>query len=254
MALMAACGDAATDTTATGNDPSAACPATGEAWETTKLYIEHNATDLDTGVHGLLIGHGWQVVCLFGPTDELLMVIEPKGTLGELGLADLFFESREPENADYPISQLKEDFPEGTYRVAGIDVEGTPLVGEAWFTHAIPMGPVITFPVLSEEETAIDPVSVVPTTGLVVTWEPVTQTIDGAPLQLTGYEVIVTAIEMEDPNGWSQPIVDVHIPPGVTSLSIPDEFLIPGTVYELEVLALEISGNQTLSSGFFATE
>ena len=32
------------------------------------------------------------------------------------------------------------------------------------------------------------------------------------------------------------------------------EFLEPNTVYELEVLALERSGNQTISVGFFMTD
>ena len=49
----------------------------------------------------------------------------------------------------------------------------------------------------------------------------------------------------------SRPVYDVHVPPSLTSLSVPDEFLQPGTVYELEVIALEESGNQTFSLGFF---
>ena len=34
---------------------------------------------------------------------------------------------------------------------------------------------------------------------------------------------------------------------------VPAEFLDADTVYELEVLALEVSGNQTISVGFFKT-
>ena len=84
-------------------------------------------------------------------------------------------------------------------------------------------------------------------------WEPVTQTIDGEPLELTGYEVIITDEAFEDPNGFSQPVYDVHLRPEATSLTVPPEFFTPGTVYELEVLALEASGNQTISLGFFST-
>jgi len=39
----------------------------------------------------------------------------------------------------------------------------------------------------------------------------------------------------------------------VTSLTVPSEFMEPGTEYELEVLALEKSGNQTISVLFFET-
>ena len=39
----------------------------------------------------------------------------------------------------------------------------------------------------------------------------------------------------------------------MTELSVPDEFFRPDTLYELEVLALEESGNQTITVGFFTT-
>lgn len=45
----------------------------------------------------------------------------------------------------------------------------------------------------------------------------------------------------------------MHVPPDLRSLSVPEEYLEPGTVYELEVFALEESGNQTISVGFFRT-
>jgi hypothetical protein len=87
----------------------------------------------------------------------------------------------------------------------------------------------------------------------VVEWEPVTETIDGDPVTITAYEVIVTDDAFEDPHGFAQPIYDVHVGPDVTALSVPAEFFTPDTVYEIEVLALEQSGNQTISLGFFTT-
>jgi len=45
----------------------------------------------------------------------------------------------------------------------------------------------------------------------------------------------------------------VHVLPTVTSLRVPKRFLQPDTVYELEVLAIEVGGNQTISVGFFRT-
>lgn len=41
--------------------------------------------------------------------------------------------------------------------------------------------------------------------------------------------------------------------PRSTRSAFPAEFLEPNTVYELEVLALEASGNQTVIVGFFLT-
>lgn len=67
--LAAACGGDGSSETATAQDETpaessttsaeasadagVACPEDGEEFETAKLYIEQNATDADTGVHGL---------------------------------------------------------------------------------------------------------------------------------------------------------------------------------------------------------
>lgn len=64
---------------------------------------------------------------------------------------------------------------------------------------------------------------------------------------------IVTDEEFEDPDGWSRPIYDVHVGPEVTSLAVPPGFLRSATIYEIEVLALEPSGNQTIAVGFVTT-
>ena len=92
-----------------------------------------------------------------------------------------------------------------------------------------------------------------PTSGLVVRWAPVTETIDDAPLSVTAYEVIVTEVKHEDPNGQSRPAYDVTIPSDRTELAVVDGFLRPGTVYEVEVLVVEESGTRTMSAGFFTT-
>jgi hypothetical protein len=63
----------------------------------------------------------------------------------------------------------------------------------------------------------------------------------------------VSQVEYEGPNGQSRPEYDVHVPPDRAELAVADGFLRPGTLYELEVLALEESGNQTITAGFFTT-
>ena len=45
-----------------------------------------------------------------------------------------------------------------------------------------------------------------------------------------------------------------YVPATVTSVTVPDGILEQGTEYEWEVLAIEESGNQTLSSSEFETE
>lgn len=246
-ALSVACGSA--------SDPSSdavSCPTDGEDWEVAKVYIEHNATDEDTGIHGLIGGQPWRSVCITAPDGTRLWAIEPTDRLSQLGVADFFWESNEPPNDEYSIEDLKADFPAGAYVVAGTGVDGVNRIAEATFTHAIPVEPQITHPPLvpdfeGEAPPVVDPL------GLVIRWEPVTETIDGDPVVITGYQVIVTDEEAEDPNGWARPIYDVHVNGDVTGLAVPDDFLAADTLYELEVLAIEPSGNQTISVGFFTT-
>lgn len=92
-----------------------------------------------------------------------------------------------------------------------------------------------------------------PLGDLAIGWDLVTETVAGGPVNITGYEVIVTKEVDDDPNGFSRPTYDVHVPATANSLRVPAEFLEAGTVYEVEVLALEVSGNQTITVGFFKT-
>jgi hypothetical protein len=95
---------------------------------------------------------------------------------------------------------------------------------------------------------------VVDSTGLTVKWKPVTESLDGDSINTTGYEVIVTKDVPDNPHGFSRPTFDVHVLPSKTSLSVPRQFLEPNTPYELEVLALEESGNQTITLIHFETK
>jgi hypothetical protein len=143
-------------------------------------------------------------------------------------------------------------FPEGEYTVRAESFDGTILVGSATFTHDVPTPPKITSPPIADDSRAArkNPLS---RDNLVVSWDRVTKTVDGGPVNITGYEVIVTKEVADDPHGFSRPTYDVHVPATVNSLNVPRKFLEADTVYELEVLALEASGNQTISVGFFKT-
>jgi hypothetical protein len=210
----------------------------------TKLYIEHNSTDEDTGVHGLFDGVNWKNLCVYDPRGRLILKVDPKRQFRTQSISGIFFESAEPPNEEVPIEEIFARFPEGRYSVRGRTENGKRLRGSAIFTHKIPAGPEVIYP---------QDGSTIPASGLVVMWNHVTTTIDGEPIERTGYEIIITKENADDPNGFSRPVYDVHVPASVTSLSVPNEFLEPGTEYELEVLALEVSGNQTITVKFFNT-
>jgi hypothetical protein len=248
LAPTQASGPAAQETSSLDTDDQIACmlPRGKKATiATAKLLIEYNSTDEDIGVHGAFDDHGWSELCVYGPNGQQVLTVKPQGQLKDLTMAGIFFESREPPSGEFSFEDLKAKFPEGQYRVRGISFDGKGLTGSATFTHDVPAPPTVTSPLKG---------AVVSTADLVVEWEDVTETVDGDPATITGYEVIVTKVDYEDPHGFSAPIFDVHVPPDRNALAISVEFLEPGTEYELEVLALEVSGNQTITVSLFETE
>jgi hypothetical protein len=232
-------GDDADDACTTQRGPAQVLPAA-------KLIIEHNATDEDTGIHGLFDGLDWVKLCVYDPRGRQILEVEPKSQLKKQSISGIFFESAEPPNAEVSIEDFLARFPEGKYPVRGRTLDGHRITGAAIFTHKIPAGPVIVWPPEDGYE--------VRATGLKIEWQHVTTTIRGRPIKRTGYQVIITKDVPDDPNGFSRPTLDVHVLPSVTSLTIPEEFLEPNTRYELEVLVLEVSGNQTISSLHFKTQ
>jgi len=178
--------------------------------------------------------------------------VTPESQLRDLTMAGIFFESREPPASEFSFADLEARFPEGQYTVRAESFDGKILVGSATFTHDVPAPPTIDAPSLAADPRGMrkEPV---PLQDLAIRWQDVTQTVAGGPANITGYEVIVTKESAVDPNGFSQPIYDVHVLPTLNSLRVPVEFLEADTVYELEVLVLETSGNQTITVGYFKT-
>ena len=68
------------------------------------------------------------------------------------------------------------------------------------------------------------------------------------------YERIIEKDEEPHPHMMGKRGLDMYLPASVTSITVPSGFLEPGTAYDWEVLAIEESGNQTLSSSKFRTQ
>jgi len=85
--------------------------------------------------------------------------------------------------------------------------------------------------------------------AVTVMWNPVTTQFGGEPLDgdIVGYQVIV---EQEEP---VLRVFSADVTADVTSIVIPPSFMRPGGDYKFEVLAIEASGNQTLSEREFST-
>jgi hypothetical protein len=213
-----------------------------------KLNIEHNATDKDTGFQGAVDSEGWQNLVVTGP-DGAVLRLEGQGSLGELGLTELFFETVEPLNADVSIEDMLKRLPEGEYTFEGAGIEAGKSTGQtrgiALLTHDIPSGPVLLAPEEGAKVSAEE--------DLRVSWEPVSTTIEGASISIIAYQLIVEKDEEPDPHMIGTRSFSVYLPPETTSIRVPKEFLEPATPYLWEVLAIEESGNQTLSSSDFST-
>jgi hypothetical protein len=213
-----------------------------------KLNIEHNAIDHDTGFQGFIDSEGWDHIEVLGPNGAVLR-FEGRGALGALGLTELFFESVEPENADVPIDKLLKNLPAGKYTFKGREMingeSSGETIGAAWLTHDIPAGPELLWPAKGRA---------VPVEDLVIRWGAVTQSLKGAPMKIIAYQLIVEKDVAPHPHMIGKWGLSMYLPPTITSMAVPKGFLEPHTAYKWEVLAIEESGNQTLSSSEFKTE
>lgn len=214
-----------------------------------KLNIEHNAKDKDTGFQGFIDSEGWKRITVTDPNGQRVLDFRGTGSLGQLGLTELFFESVEPENKDVPISELLKTLPEGKYTFRGSAIEvgeemGT-TIGTALLTHDIPRGPRLVSP--AED-------AVVPVDDVLFKWRPVDRNIDGSKTKIIAYQLIVEKDEEPHPHMIGKMGLSMYLPASVTQIEIPEEFFEPGTDYDWEVLAIEESGNQTLNSSSFTTK
>jgi len=205
-----------------------------------RLKIELNATDLDAGIQVFIDSEPWKSIAIFDPFGKMIFESVTRGRFAKQGGTELFLESAEPNFSELTLEAFLRRFPEGDYQIIAKGVEGDRFVGTAKLTHDLPDGPVLVSPA---EGALVDP------NHTVVSWQPVPAP-NGSPI--IGYQVIVVK-----PNSGIRALpkitLDVMMPPTATSMAVPPGFLLPGSEYEWEVLAIEAGGNQTLSVGHFRT-
>jgi hypothetical protein len=195
----------------------------------TKIFFEFNSSANDLGVHVFLDGEDWKTLRIVNPRGRTIFEVEGKGPYKELGLTELFFEGAEPNLADVPLEELLALFPEGKYRFLGKTVEGQPIVGTGTLSHAIPAGPANVAAALTLPNT------------LIISWDAVTGRPDGfpdEPITIVGYQVIVGTFQ-------------VTVPATKTRVTVSPEFVesLGSGPHPFEVLAIEASGNQSITEG-----
>lgn len=203
-----------------------------------KVFIEFNSTDEDFGVQLFWDGDAWKRMKVEGPDGRTVLKVEASRSLGLQGLTEGFFESDEPNLEELPLEQFFARFPEGEYEFEGKTLDGDELEGEAEFTHTLAAAPENLFP-------ADGDVVALP---LIVSFNAVTEDMNGHPLTPASYEVV---IENEDETRILSVILDGDLAnPAVT---IPPEFIKPNAAYKLEVIVDEEGGNRTISETEFTT-
>jgi hypothetical protein len=215
-------------------------------FEEAQFNIEFNSSDEDLGVRGFVDGEPWKEVEIEDPKGRTIAEVEAKKSMAKQGFAELFFESGEPSLEEVSIKKFLKRFPEGTYEFEGETIEGDEIEGEAEFTHVIPCGP------KNLSATGAN----VPNNPIIITWDFVTQVVDLENSEFENVmckdsedlEIVAYRVEAE----WEDADEVVHIfgidlKADQNSVTIPPEFIPSGQVYKFEVLAIEESGNQTLT-------
>jgi hypothetical protein len=216
----------------TGVGP-AAVPAQPEQveLEIARIFIEYNFSGNDLGFHVFLDGEDWTDLKISDPTGTKIFDVSGKGGYANLGLTELFFEGAEPNLSDVPVADLLALFPEGEYTFIGKTVDNQKIVGTATLTHNVPDAPTVSTQAAACGNT-ID-----------ITWTPVNgpaAILPGGTVEIVGYQVIVGSFQ-------------VTIPANVTSVTVPEQFYqsLESGMQDFEVLAIDVSGNQTIREGTF---
>jgi hypothetical protein len=210
-----------------------ATPARADEFSIARIYIEYNESANDLGFHVTLDGEDWTRLQIYDPNGTKLIDLTAKGGYKNLGLTELFFEGAEPNLDEFPLEELLALFPEGEYTFIGKTADGGQLVSTATLSHDVPAGPSIS--------TAAAPACNGDT--IAVSWAPVigpAAILPDGDIQIVEYQVIVEKFQ-------------VTVPASVTSVTVPEEYFasLPSGTHLYEVLAIDVSGNQTITEGSF---
>ncbi len=206
-----------------------------------EVFIEFNSTDMDFGIHFFWDGEAWNKMKVESPDGKTVLSVKASRNLAQQGLTEGFFESDEPPTSVLSMEEFFRRFPEGEYEFEGKTLEGDELEGEAEFTHVLPAPPTNLWPTQGSTLNAQAP--------LILTFDAVTQDLNGNPLEPELYEVVLET-ENEILRVFSIVLEGDEESPSVT---VPPEFLDPGTEYKLEVIVEGESGNRTISETVFNT-
>ncbi len=228
-------------------------------FDVAEVFFELNNTDGDLGIHALIDGEPWKRLAIEDHRERKIMKVNARGRLRRQGITEIFFESAEPTFDELPAEAFFSRFPQGTYEVEGRTLDGQEIESETEITHAMPAPPEPTVNGEFSDDCDADVPGV--SAPVVISWPAVTTTHPelGDPqgsddITIVNYQVVVEADIIIDDEEFTT-IFSAIVPPDVTSMTIPDEFLAQGDgEFKYEVLAREESYNQTAVESCFELE
>jgi hypothetical protein len=228
-----------------------------QPFKQTNIHFETNATACDMGIQISFDTDGVTRGAIEDPNEKVVFSFQAvDGMAVTQDITEMFQERVEPpivdlqsalgcEPSDDAISltELLATWPAGRYEFEG-ESDGVEFEGAARLTHKVPAGPEITSPA----DGAIVPHDA----PLLVTWKKVTRPILPrlGPIEVVGYHVL--AVDITSPNlapGKTKTSFNADVSKNETSFVVPKQYLEPGRIYELEILATEKGGNQTITEG-----
>jgi hypothetical protein len=231
-----------------------AAEATSE-FSIANIFFELNSTAGDLGVHVSLDGENWKALTIKDPRGRPIVDLEPEGSAARIGLSELFFEGSEPPLVDVSFAQFLRLFPPGDYVFSGKST-GNQLIRNTDPLTAELACPVKVVSPPTDRKVAPDKV--------VIRWQAVPGAFNpdtgicrkNRDVGLASYEVIAEIAN--EAKGFVRHYT-VELPAGATEVPVPREFIeeglrLNGTEFKLEVIAIEDSGNKTITEGTFQVE
>lgn len=237
-----------------------------------EIFFELNDTDGDLGIHSSIDGEPYDLLQVFDPDDNIMLNMRAKNSLSDQGQTQFFFESAEPPFSELDPSDFFNRFPDGDYIIKAKKIDGGQLRSITEITHILPApvsgimvdgvaDSVLTKGHCDDEDTAYNPIEI-EGGEVTISWDPVTMShpdSSGAgagqqppvPVIIHNYEVIVeTTIDLAGGEEFDT-IFNVILPPDVTSIVIPEGFISQSDEFKYEILAREVSFNQTAIESCF---
>lgn len=220
------------------------------------IFFELNATDRDVGVHVSLDADSWHFLQILSPQGRSYLKLFAEGKLGAIGLTELFFEGEEPSLLEVPFRRFLAFVPPGLYQFKGQTNDDQPLRSTDLLTTDIPCPVRILSPAADDA---------LPADDAVIRWQPAPGVFDPdtricdstRDVGLVGYQVVV---EVTNEAADIERDFVIDLPPDATSVQVPEGFLddIPPldeeTERKVEILAIEDSGNKTITEATFQVQ